>query len=215
MTVRLAAQVLSKTMATILFKFYSPSTHETAKFCEMMDSFFDCLNTRSIDEGTHKRKPFLAPYNDKNDIRFSWIKETFIEYFVEWRQSINQRPGEYTDSDKSKMFISRQTYEGILITCFSCIEATKFLIDEGMEYVMTERFCQDPVEEHFGNQRKIGRRSDNPDLKTFGYNENTIRIQRTVSHTSGNTRGRFDKKRAWEQVTNDPISKRKPAKQSI
>ena len=51
-----------------------------------------------------------------------------------------------------------------------------------MEFVLTERFCQDPVEEYFGNQRGLGRRSDNPDLKTFGYNDNTIRIQRVVTH---------------------------------
>ena len=131
-------------------------------------------------------------------------------------EKVSTRGKMNSDSNRSKTYIARQTYEGILITCFSCIEATKFLIDEGMDYVLTERFCQDPVEEHFGNQRKMGRRSDNPDLKTFGYNENTIRIQRTVSHTPGNTRGRFDKKRAQEEVTNDPVSKRKPAiKQSI
>ncbi|KAK3727599.1 hypothetical protein QZH41_005923 [Actinostola sp. cb2023] len=47
-----------------------------------------------------------------------------------------------------------------------------------MEFVLTERFCQDPVEEYFGKQRKIGRRSDNPDIHRFGYNNNTIRIQR-------------------------------------
>ena len=40
----------------------------------------------------------------------------------------------------------------------------KFLLGEGMEYVLTERFCQDTLEEYFGNQRKLGRRSDNPDV---------------------------------------------------
>ena len=28
------------------------------------------------------------------------------------------------------------------------IEICKFLLQEGMEYVLTERFCQDPVEEY-------------------------------------------------------------------
>ena len=44
----------------------------------------------------------------------------------------------------------------------------------------------DPVEEYFGGQQKLGRRSDNPDIKTFGYNSNTLRMQRTVSCQSGN-----------------------------
>ena len=81
-----------------------------------------------------------------------------------------------------------------------------------MEFVLTERFCQDPVEEYFGNQRKLGRRSDNPDIHQFGYNANTIRIQRTVSCQSGNTRGRKDKKKAWEQVTEAKLPCRKRKK---
>ena len=80
-----------------------------------------------------------------------------------------------------------------------------------MEFVLTERFCQDPVEEYFGNQRKLGRRRDNPDIHQFGNNANTIRIQRTVSCQSGNTRGRKDKK-VWEQVTEAKLPCRKRKK---
>ena len=82
------------------------------------------------------------------------------------------------------------------ITVHSVIEAIKFPLQEGMEFVLTEHFCQDPVEEYFGKQRKIGRRSENPDIRMFGYNNNTIRIQRSVSCQSGNTRGRKDKRKA-------------------
>ena len=62
------------------------------------------------------------------------------------------------------------------------------------------------IEEYFGIQRKLGRQNDNPDIKTFGYN-NTIRIQRAVSCQSENTRWRIDKKRSWEQAT---LSKETP-----
>ena len=41
------------------------------------------------------------------------------------------------------MFISWQTYEGCKITVNAVIEIRKFLLQEGMEYVLTERFCQD------------------------------------------------------------------------
>ena len=88
----------------------------------------------------------------------------------------------------------------------SAVEVTRFLLQEG--FVLTERFCQDPVEEYFGGQRKLRRRSDNPDMKTFGYNSNTL-MQRTVSCQSGNTRGRKDKTRAWEQVTDVKLPCRK------
>ena len=98
---------------------------------------------------------------------------------------------------------------GLKITSYSVVEATKFLLNEGVEYVLTERFCQDSVEEYFGSQRNLGRRCDNPDIRRFGYNDNTIRIQRSVSSQSGNTRGRKDKNKAWVNVTDDPLPKRK------
>ena len=39
-----------------------------------------------------------------------------------------------------------------------------------VDFVLTERFCQDPVQEYFGNQHKLGRRTDNPDIWQFGAN---------------------------------------------
>lgn len=78
-----------------------------------------------------------------------------------------------------------------------------------MEYILTERFCQDTLEEYFGNQRKLGRRSDNPDIRLIGYNDNAIRIQRSISCQSGNTRGRKDKSKAWVNVTDDPVPRKK------
>ena len=53
------------------------------------------------------------------------------------------------------MFLSWQTYEGFNNTVHSAIECTKFLLQKGMEFVLTECFCQDPVEEYFGNERKL------------------------------------------------------------
>ena len=91
-----------------------------------------------------------------------------MEYLRKWKESTEERPGNFSKNARSRMFLSWQTYEGFQITVYSAIEATKFLLHEGMEFVLTERFCQDPVEEYFGNHRKLGRRSDNPDICTFG-----------------------------------------------
>ena len=60
-----------------------------------------------------------------------------------------------------------------------------------------------------GSQQKIGRRNDNADIRMLGYNDNTIWIQRSVSCQSGNARGRKDRRKAWVNVTNDPLPKRK------
>jgi hypothetical protein len=51
----------------------------------------------------------------------------------------------------------------------SITEATRFLLMQGVNFVYTNRFCQDPVEEAFGRHRAMGRRSDNMNLHMFGY----------------------------------------------
>ena len=97
----------------------------------------------------------------------------FLEYLRSWKESTKNRPGNFSQNARAHMFLSWQTYKGFQLTFQSTIESTKFLLQEGMEYVLTERFCQDPAEELFGKQRQLGRRSDNPDTSQFGYNNNT------------------------------------------
>ena len=103
----------------------------------------------------------------------------FLDYLRTWKETVDNRPGNFTQNARNRMFLSWQTYEGFCISVHSAVEVTKFLLHEGFEFVLTEWFCQDPVEEYFGGQQKPGRRNDNPDRKTFGYNSNTLRIQRT------------------------------------
>lgn len=76
------------------------------------------------------------------------------------------------------MFISWQTYEGIKITVNSAIELIQFLLQNNVSYVLTERFCQDPLENYFRRQRSMGARKDNPTIHDFGFNDNTIRNQK-------------------------------------
>ena len=44
-------------------------TTETERFCRYFNKFFDCLNTRSLYEGMHKRNDNLNPYTDVDDER--------------------------------------------------------------------------------------------------------------------------------------------------
>ena len=155
MKVNLAAQVLSSTMAAVLTKFGALEVSAIAKYCSMMDKFFDCFNVRSLQEHERKRKPLLAPYTDINDDRFTFLENEFLGYFHEWKNSVDSHEGDYTKQSQAKMFVSWQTHEGLQITVYSLIEAVRFLLRNGMDYVLSERFCQDPCEEYFGNQRSM------------------------------------------------------------
>ena len=111
MNIRLAVHVLSSSVGNVLNEFGPPETAGTAKFCLMMDSFFDFLNVRNKEEQKLKRKSNLRPYSDPDDECFKWMKKDFTEYFESWKTSIDNRPGNFTKQARSNMFLAWQTYE--------------------------------------------------------------------------------------------------------
>lgn len=211
MKVNLAVQVLSKSMAKALRRTLPiDEIAETARFCEIMNDFFDCCNVRSLEEHTKKKNVLLAPYRIANDPRFTWLKNTFLKYFTDWEDSVNSRT-EFKKNAKLMMKLSWQTVEGIQISVNSLIECTKYLLEQGMPYVLTERFMQDCLEEYFGHQRQRGRRSDNPDALQFGYNDRILQIQRNAGYIPhGNVSGCKPKVESkWVNIREEPLPKRK------
>ena len=75
-----------------------------------------------------------------------------IPYLDSWKSFTISSEGSFTDDDRGRMFLSVQTFTGLKITVNSLVSLTKFLLSEGFEFVLTERFCQDDVEEYFGYQ---------------------------------------------------------------
>ncbi len=127
MKVKLAVQVLSKSVAIALRETGKADVIGTAEFCEMMNGFFDCTNVRSRTEHTRKNYSFIKPYESVEDERLVWLKDVFLQYLKSWKQSTLTREGDYTADDRQKMFLSPQTYEGLVIAVNSHVEAVKFL----------------------------------------------------------------------------------------
>ena len=79
------------------------------------------------------------------------------------------------------------------LTCsihdYSFKEISRFLQEHGVQYILSERFYQDDLENYFGRQRAIGSRCDNPSVKDVGYNDNTIKSEYSVRSIAGNVRG--------------------------
>ena len=210
MNVRLAAQVLSTTVSKVMSNYRPADAAGTAEFCLIFDKFFDIINVSSTTALSRELKPFNAPFSSIDDPRFSWLKNQFLKYFKDWLRSIEERPGAYKKSQKQKMLISSQTYESVKITVHSVIELLKFLIIHKVSYVLTKRFCQDPLENNFGKQRSSGARKDNLFLYDFGYNGNTIRNQKVFKPiATGNVR---DEHINFE-IDTEPVPCRKKYKQ--
>ena len=100
------------------------------------------------------------------------------------------------------------------ISVHAHIEALQYLLAEGFQYVVSERFMQDVLEDYFGHQQAKRGRSDNPAADQFSYNDLTIAVHKDIAPViRGNVGGRCEKQK-WHQVSKEPVKKRKKAKKS-
>ena len=206
--VKLAVQVLSKSVAIALRQTGKEDLTGTAEFCEMMNGFYDCTNVRSLTEHVRKKNAFTKPYESAEDECLTWLKDVFLKYLESWKQSTLERAGEYTPDERQKMFLSVQIYEGLTIAVYSHIDAIRFLVSKELKFVLSERFMQDNLDDYFGHQRDKGRRSDYPTAQQFGYNDLTIAAQRDIAPVMrGNVGGRYGKIK-WHQVSKEPVKRR-------
>ena len=78
-----------------------PEVKETAKFVDMFDKFFDCLNVNNFTAGYHKRKDFQQPYRSAGDfrlqvciiivpIKFAHMIDCVFIIYSGWRRSFSR-----------------------------------------------------------------------------------------------------------------------------
>ena len=73
MKVKLATQVLSRSVAIALEESDNEEVLGTAQFCRMMNDLFDCTNVRSLTEYVRRRNQFIKPYTAQDDEPFVWL----------------------------------------------------------------------------------------------------------------------------------------------
>ena len=176
MKVSFAAQVFSNRVAAELEKEYDDEVRETAAFVRHMNKFFDICNTRNLYEGKEKLNSDLGAFTDPDDPRLVYLMETFLGYFDEWRNSVDQRDGNFKSEDRVKMQLSPQTLCGLKISVRSIVACVKFLLQQGAPFVLTAVFNQDILEQHFGHYRQKGGACDNPSLDSMRHTMNTLRV---------------------------------------
>ena len=62
-------QVLSNSVSKALQLTGGTEALETARFVDMFNNFFDCMNVSSLSAGKLKRCPFKSPYRSARDFR--------------------------------------------------------------------------------------------------------------------------------------------------
>ncbi|XP_022110831.1 uncharacterized protein LOC110990247 [Acanthaster planci] len=170
MQVYMAVQVLSTSVANAMKAHGKHDTRSAEMFISYFDKFFDCLNVSNPHDGAFKRKPALEPYRSSDDWRFEWLQKDFVGFLKEWQQELASNP-HLDPKTRSNMCLSRETLEGINITVNSFLKLAQLLLQSpGVDYLLSEKFNQDPLEMHFSKHRGAGGCSDNPTVEQVGYN---------------------------------------------
>lgn len=192
MRVNLAAQVLSESVGKALVVQGNYLTSETRLFISNFDQFFDCLNVSRLLQDVKSRKRARAPYTTADDWRFKWLKDDFLEKYInEWHRSsmaIVQIPKD----ERRRLCLSDQTLEGIRLTITSFCELGPLLLSlPGVKYFLSEKLSQDPLEEYFQKQRSRLGANENPTSYDFGRNFVALDVAGSslVKNNRGNTRG--------------------------
>ncbi|XP_072047274.1 uncharacterized protein [Amphiura filiformis] len=203
MKVRLAAQVLSETIACAL----PESESVTREFVRIFDKFFDVLNVRSPHEGAWHNKPNMKPYRSLEDPRLQWLTVDFIKYLEDWEKAAMARPN-FTKAQKNKMCIPQETVIGLKRSALAYTAAVEYLIQQGVDYVLTEHFNQDPLEQSFGNMRQMRGGNEAPNTQQFNENINAARLRSTemLRNLGGNSR---NQRPDQQVVDNTPLPKRR------
>ena len=89
-------------------------------------------------------------------------------------------------------------------TVKSFVELAKYLLEQdGVQYILSERFNRDPIEEFFGQQRGHGGSCDNPSVDQFLKNTVSLRVQGSV--TSAPERGNCRKRNTDTDVNSNSL----------
>jgi hypothetical protein len=194
MKVSYAAQVMSSTVANAIELLYGPDRSETVQFINHINKFFDCMNVRSFSESFKKRNDNVKPFQSEDDQRLNYLLNEFLVYFDNWRTNVENRPGNFSKSQRAKMQLSYQTLEGLEMTVRSVTACIRYCLRQGMEFVLTERFNQDPIEQHFGMHRTVNGCNTNPSLEKFNHTMVRLRTvgSQAIAPIRGNTRRQLD-----------------------
>lgn len=189
MSVKYAVQVLSNSVAAALKMQADQSTSETIRFIEMFDKAFDCLNVTRVKRND---KPYRQPFRDINDQRFDFLMSV-VHYLEDWEREVEAIPL-LRKEEQNRLIISHQTVLGWKLTILSFVELVKLLLAEAGDgkFILSEKFSQDPLEEHFSRHRRFAGCNDNPTLAQFEQQEVALHVLRgeLVADLRGNTAGR-------------------------
>lgn len=124
---------------------------ETITFMENVWKFWSIHDISNLTQHTRGRMEDKAPFQHSRDGRLSWLEEEFPLYLELWKK--NAGP---------KQFLTDETYKALVLTCKSTAGSIRFLLENGLKFVLTRKFSTDAIERFFGSIRAQNGGNDIP-----------------------------------------------------
>ncbi|KAK3921017.1 Transposable element P transposase [Frankliniella fusca] len=220
MTVLFATQAMSNSTAKCIEDLSAhPSmekydTKELVSFIRLINRFFDCVNSRTEQSEEDVMNVDKEPYSDPNDSRLSFLENDVLNYFEDWKREVTDRPGIYSDTERSRMIISHQALGALHITIKSITSAIRFMLTAGAPFVGARVFNQDPAEQYFSKLRRMQGDGNNPLVKDVLDSRLSLVAQGhvAVSSLKGNVQG--EKRKEEIEIDSSPLPSRKVPRKS-
>ena len=81
---------MSLTVANTLELYYHGQTNETITIIIHINKFFDCLNTKNLNECNWKRNDNLNHYTRTENERVQYLTGEFLDYFKMWKTCVEE-----------------------------------------------------------------------------------------------------------------------------
>ena len=122
---------------------YGDNACETLQFLNPKNRFFDCLNMCHLYEGRDTSNHDWDPYTDANDPQLHYLEKTFLGYFEELKISVTNRPNKFLKQHREKIQLSQHALDKLKITIRYIVACVRFLLKQGVPFVLREVFNQD------------------------------------------------------------------------
>ncbi|XP_049272289.1 uncharacterized protein LOC125758736 [Rhipicephalus sanguineus] len=130
---------------------------QTIIFMQNMYRWFVLHDTSNTTQHIHKKWPDTRHFDDTEDARLEWLEVTLPMYLDELKNSCGNR----------KEFLTKETYEALLLTTYSTVACIKYLLtEEKFLFVLTRKFNSDPIESLFGTLRMSSGCNDMLDVRS-------------------------------------------------
>ncbi|KAK8768486.1 hypothetical protein V5799_015049, partial [Amblyomma americanum] len=122
---------------------------------DTMHRWLMIMDVSNCTQHIHQNNADCKQFESTSDERLIWLETSFLDYLADLKSQC-----------LAKNFLTKETYEGLVMTTRSNVECIRYLLEEMcFHFVLTRKMSSDPIETFFGWLRKSAGSNDQTDAR--------------------------------------------------